>query len=224
MTHLSPLIETQDVHKSYGRLAVLRGVDLSVQPGEFVAITGRSGSGKSSLLHLIGGIDRNYHGTLRVFGKNLAALSDRTLSHLRNEHIGFVFQSFHLLDHLSCLENILLPNAFAKTPLPAQLAEQRALEALERVDLSDYASFRPIELSGGQKQRVAIARALFQKPQLLLCDEPTGNLDELTSRKIVDLFSQLNKDGITLLIVTHDPLVSARALRTLQLSDGRFAL
>lgn len=217
------LIETQDLHKSYGRLVVLHGVDLSINAGEFVAITGRSGSGKSSLLHLIGGIDRNYHGTIRVFGKNLASLSDRALSHFRNEHMGFVFQSFHLLDHLSCLENILLPNAFAQSPLSSALAEKRALEALERVDLSDYAGFRPIELSGGQKQRVAIARALFQKPKLLLCDEPTGNLDEVTSKKIVDLFAQLNQDGITMLIVTHDPLVASKAHRTLHLSDGRFS-
>lgn len=220
----SLVVEALDVHKSYGRLPVLNGVNMSIQTGEMLAITGRSGSGKSSLLHLIGGIDRSYQGAIRVFGKNFAALSDRELSHLRNEKMGFIFQAFHLLDHLSCRENVMLPNAFAQSPKSLSAARKQAEEALDRVDLLEYADFRPIELSGGQKQRVAIARALFQGPQLLLCDEPTGNLDEVTAQKIVDLFCKLNEDGLTLIIVTHDNLVASRADRTLHLAEGRIVL
>jgi putative ABC transport system ATP-binding protein len=182
---------------------------------------GRSGSGKSTLLHVLGGLDREYRGSVQLFGQELLRLSDQKLSLLRNAKIGFVFQSFHLLDHISCVENVLLPNAFAESPLPRRRAHEQAREALFRVGLSDRWQARPSELSGGQKQRVAIARALLFAPELLLCDEPTGNLDAHTGQQIIELFGRLNQDGLTLLLVTHELRVAQAARRILRLSDGQ---
>jgi putative ABC transport system ATP-binding protein len=196
---------------------LLRGVDLEVARGEFVAIEGQSGSGKSTLLHLAGGLDRGYEGTLRVLGEELRALDDAGLAALRNRNIGFVFQAFNLLPQLTALENVLLPEAFGEVPD----APARARAALERVGLLQKSSARPAQLSGGERQRVAIARALLTQPPLLLCDEPTGNLDAGTGEGIIDLFRELHRAGSTLLIVTHEVRVSRAATRVLLLRDGR---
>jgi putative ABC transport system ATP-binding protein len=167
---------------------------------------------------VLGGLDRSYRGTATVLGRDLARMGDRELSRLRSRDIGFVFQAFNLLDHLSVRENVMLPAFFADGP--SVQAERRADEVLERVGLSERAEARPFELSGGQKQRVAIARALHAGPRLLLADEPTGNLDSETGRQIIDLFVALSGAGLTLLLVTHEERVSQAARRVLHLEDG----
>ena len=220
------VIVAEDVHKRFGpaklESEVLRGASLRVEAGELLALVGRSGSGKSTLLSILGGLDREFTGRVTLFGEEITKLPDRALSRLRNSHIGFVFQAFHLLDHLSCLDNVLLPNAFAESPIEKSAAEARAKEALSRVGLEGRSNSRPAELSGGQRQRVAIARALFFRPQLLLCDEPTGNLDVETGQHIIELFAALNRDeGLTLVMVTHEPRVAAVASRILRLEAGR---
>ena len=220
------LITVSNLRKRFGDTEVLRGIDLTIQRGEMVALTGRSGSGKSTLLHIIGGLDyrqggQSYQGKVELMGRDLGQLTDAELSALRNRHIGFVFQAFHLLSHLSCLDNVLLPNAFAHEPLSKADAEQRAMLALTRVGLGDKRRSRPSELSGGQKQRVAIARALLFRPTLLLCDEPTGNLDDYTGQQIIDLFQELHRDGLTMVLVTHEPRVAQATTRRVQLQSGR---
>jgi putative ABC transport system ATP-binding protein len=196
---------------------LLRNVDLEVERGEFVAIEGQSGSGKSTLLHLLGGLDRDYEGEVHVLGRDLRGLDDAALSALRHAKIGFVFQSFNLLAALTALENVLLPDYFGDG-VPD--AHRRAREALDRVGLADKAKARPAALSGGEKQRVAIARALVAQPPLLLADEPTGNLDARTGEGVIQLFRDLHKDGMTLLIVTHEARVSHAAGRVVVLREG----
>jgi len=198
-------------------LELLRGVDLMVGRGEFVAVEGQSGSGKSTLLHLLGGLDRDFGGAARVLGCDVRAVTDAELAALRHTQIGFVFQSFNLLPALTALENVLLPDFFGDG-VPD--AERRAREALDRVGLSDKAGARPAALSGGERQRVAIARALLARPPLLLADEPTGNLDASTGEGVIDLFRQLHREGMTLLIVTHEARVSHAATRVLVLREG----
>ncbi|HET9625767.1 MAG TPA: ABC transporter ATP-binding protein [Kofleriaceae bacterium] len=217
-----PAIRLRDITKSYGvgaaKTAVLRGVSFDVEPGEFVALVGQSGSGKSTLLNIIGGLDEPDAGEVEVLGVDTQRASDAKRAGLRNHSIGFVFQAFNLLDHLSVLGNVILPAAFARD---AHNIEDRGREALRRVGLSDYAKRKPGELSGGQKQRVAIARALFNAPTLLLCDEPTGNLDSETGKEVIDFFRELNaKDGVTLVIVTHERRVSSVAKRVIAMRDG----
>jgi len=220
-------ILVKKLSKRYGTATgdpeVLRGVDLTVRRGEMLCLMGRSGSGKSTLLHIVGGLDREYEGSVSFFGEDFSRLSDQALANLRNQHIGFVFQAFHLLSHVSCLDNVLLPNAFSLSPLPQKEAKERARGALERVGLADKQKSRPGELSGGQKQRVAIARALFFHPQVLLCDEPTGNLDDVTGQQIIDLFSELHREGLTLVLVTHEPRVASATTRVVMLKNGRIA-
>jgi putative ABC transport system ATP-binding protein len=199
------------------QLELLRGIDLTVRRGEFVAVEGQSGSGKSTLLHLLGGLDRDFDGAARVLGCDLRAVTDAELAALRHTQIGFVFQSFNLLPALTALENVLLPDFFGDG-VPD--AERRALEALDRVGLSDKAGARPAGLSGGERQRTAIARALLARPPLLLADEPTGNLDASTGEGVIDLFRQLHREGMTLLIVTHEARVSHAASRVLVLREG----
>jgi putative ABC transport system ATP-binding protein len=218
-----PIVQLGDVRKAYGhgkgRQEVLRGVSLDIAAGELVAMVGQSGSGKSTLLNIIGGLDRPDAGTVRVDGRDLGSLDDRALARLRNERIGFVFQAFHLLDHLTCVENVALPASFGRGAV--RHGVDRALEALGRVGLAELAYRRPPELSGGQKQRVAIARALWSRPALLLCDEPTGNLDTKTGREVIEFFQELNRnDGTTLLIVTHEERVSKAAARVIRIVDG----
>jgi putative ABC transport system ATP-binding protein len=211
------------VTKSYGagaaKTQVLRGVSFDVDKGELIALVGQSGSGKSTLLNIIGGLDHPDEGEVEVLGVDTRSCSDTKRAQLRNESIGFIFQAFNLLDHLTARENVALPSYFADAPEPG--AARRAGEALERVGIGDKADARPSALSGGQKQRVAIARALYHQPKLLLCDEPTGNLDSDTGQQIIELFRALNKDGLTLVIVTHEERVSSVASRVLRLVDGR---
>jgi ABC-type lipoprotein export system ATPase subunit len=218
-----PVIRLRDVTKSYGsgaaKTQVLRGVSFEVAQGEFVALVGQSGSGKSTLLNVIGGLDHCDTGEIEVMGVDTTKATEPARAKLRNEKIGFVFQSFNLLDHLSCLGNVTLPASFAHA---AQEIEERGREALRRVGLSDYAHRKPGELSGGQKQRVAIARALFGAPTLLLCDEPTGSLDSATGHEVIEFFKQLNaKDNVTLVIVTHERRVSSVAKRVIAMRDGQ---
>ena len=218
----SPVVRLRDVTKSYGEGAaktqVLRGVSFDIDKGELIALVGQSGSGKSTLLNIIGGLDTADAGEVEVMGIDTRKASDAKLAHMRNQSIGFVFQAFNLLDHLTVLRNVTLPAAFAHD---GKDIEGRGQDALRRVGLSDFAGRYPGELSGGQKQRVAIARALFGSPSLLLCDEPTGNLDSETGKEVIDFFRELNaKDGVTLLIVTHERRISSVAKRVIAMRDG----
>jgi len=215
------VIRLDGVTKSYGAQAVLRDVSLAVEPGELLSLVGRSGSGKSTLLHIMGGLDRRYAGKATVLGHDLHALDDGRLARFRNREVGFVFQAFNLLDHLTARENVKLPAYFTDGDNAG--ADERAVAALERVGIGDKAESRPSALSGGQKQRVAIARALYHAPKLLLCDEPTGNLDSETGAQIIELFRTLNNQGLTLVIVTHEERVSSVASRVVRLADGRLA-
>ncbi len=217
-----PVIQLANVTKSYGegaaRNPVLRGVSLDVPPGELLALVGQSGSGKSTLLNIVGGLDKAEAGSIKVLGHDYARTSERELARMRNTSIGFVFQAFNLLDHLTCLGNVTLPASFDPA---ARNVDPRGREALDRVGLADFGLRRPSELSGGQKQRVAIARALFARPKLLLCDEPTGNLDSATGHEVIEFFRELNqKDGVTLVIVTHERRVSNVAQRVITMRDG----
>jgi putative ABC transport system ATP-binding protein len=219
----TPILETRDLRKRYGAGAGLRaaldGVSLRVDAGELVTVLGPSGSGKSTLLAILGGLDRDYHGTVALFGRDVATLGDRALAELRGARIGFVFQAFHLLGHLTVLDNVLAPSLFD----PAGVDRTpRALQLLERLGLRDRAADTPAELSGGQRQRVAIARALLLGPELLLCDEPTGNLDAETGAQTVELFRELHReDQLTIVAVTHEERLAQIATRTLSLRDGR---
>jgi putative ABC transport system ATP-binding protein len=218
------VIEARGLGKSY-RLAgrdvpVLRDLDLDVARGEFVAITGTSGSGKSTLLHILGALDRPGTGSYRFDGREMASLDDDERSRVRAHGIGFVFQGFHLLPQLTVLENVMLPFQYAAAP--AANARERAVAALERVQLAHRLDHRPSELSGGEMQRTAIARAMVVEPQLLLADEPTGNLDSATGAAILDTLMEMNAAGTTLVLVTHDRDVASRAPRRVALRDGRF--
>ncbi|MFN3198093.1 MAG: ABC transporter ATP-binding protein [Bradymonadia bacterium] len=218
------MIQLQNVSKRYKTAAqdefALRGVSLSIGEGELTAIVGTSGSGKTTLLNLIGGLDRSYEGVVSVGGQDLGKLSDKALAQFRNQHIGFVFQQFSLLDHRTVLENVLLPTHFAKGVDIGALTT-RARETLTDLGLGAKINERPSNLSGGQKQRVAIARALLFKPKLLLCDEPTGSLDTKTGQQIIDLFGTLNDEGYTVVIITHEARVSEAARRVVRIEDGQ---
>lgn len=220
------MISARALSRSYddgerGQVRVLDGVSLEVQAGEFVAVVGRSGSGKSTLLHVLGGLDTGFTGEVIVAGTALAGLSDVALSRFRNEQVGFVFQSFHLVHGLTARDNVALPAFFAGAPCGDP--EARALEALARVGLEGKASRLPSQLSGGERQRVAIARALFARPKVLLCDEPTGNLDAATSEEVVALFSELNRGGLTVVAVTHEERLRRAASRVLTLAEGKLS-
>ncbi|MDO9084124.1 MAG: ABC transporter ATP-binding protein [Humidesulfovibrio sp.] len=200
-------------------VVVLSDITLTIARGEFVALQGTSGSGKSTLLHLLGLLDRPTAGTYRLLGRDVSGLGDEELSQLRNMELGFVFQSFYLVPYATALENVLLPGMYSGRP-QAEL-RARALSLLDRVGLSDRVHFKPANLSGGQQQRVAMARALLNEPALILADEPTGQLDSATSQEIMRLFSQVNAEGCTIVLVTHDEAVAARAGRVIRLADGR---
>ncbi|PWU10733.1 MAG: ABC transporter [Verrucomicrobia bacterium] len=218
-----PLLSAKGVHKTYllGKrpLKVLRGVDLELQKGDFVALRGASGAGKSTLLHLLGGLDTPNQGEIRLAGRNLASLSRRELTRLRNREVGFIFQAYYLLPELDALENVCLPARMARTP--PERAEARGRELLERVGLKERVEHKPYELSGGEQQRVAIARALINNPDLILADEPTGNLDSHTGQDIIELLCALRQEKqTTLVMATHDANLAARAPRVLELVDG----
>jgi ABC-type lipoprotein export system ATPase subunit len=217
------LLSARNVHKTYllGRrtLEVLRGVDVELAPGDFLALRGASGAGKSTLLYLLGGLDTPNQGDVWLAGRNLANLSRRELARVRNEEIGFIFQAYYLLPELDALENVCLPARMARTP--AEVAAARGRELLGRVGLADRMEHKPYELSGGEQQRVAIARALINEPDLILADEPTGNLDSHTGEEIIDLLVALRAEKqTTLVMATHDPKVAARAPKVIELVDG----
>lgn len=217
------MIEVRKVNRRYGsgaaQQSVLKDVLLSIAEGEFVSIVGTSGSGKTTLLNIIGGLDRAWEGEVEVAGHAMGKLGDRALSALRNRKIGFVFQHFHLLEHMTCLENVMLPGFFGG--LQGEAAAQRAEETLRKVGLGHKLHERPSSLSGGQKQRVAIARALFNRPALILCDEPTGSLDRDTGLQILEIFRTLNEaEKMTLVIVTHEDHIAQMASRIIRLEDG----
>jgi putative ABC transport system ATP-binding protein len=217
------VVAARELTKVYGMVGrpveALRGVTLTVESGEHVAITGPSGCGKSTLLQLVGGIDTPTSGTVEILGTRLDALDDRALTRLRLERIGFVFQRFHLLPVFTAQENVELP--MAEAGLGRRERRERARELLHYVGLDQRADHRATQLSGGEMQRVAIARALANRPAIVLADEPTGELDLATGREILDLFQRLNADGTTLLVVTHDERLAAAAGRTVRLLDGR---
>jgi putative ABC transport system ATP-binding protein len=217
------VIRARELRKAYRdgavEVRVLNGLDLDVRAGEFVAVVGPSGSGKSTLLHLLGGLDVVYDGQVEVAGERLKELDDAALARFRNRQVGFVFQSFHLISNLTALQNVVLPAFFDAAAVTAA-QQKRAEEALAQVGMGDKKDRMPSQLSGGERQRVAIARALFSKPKLLLCDEPTGNLDETTGGEVTELFRQLHRDGLTILVVTHEDRMSIAAQRVLRLAGG----
>jgi ABC-type lipoprotein export system ATPase subunit len=218
------LIEARDVVKSYptgkSELTVLRGVNFRAGRGEFVAMRGASGAGKSTLLHLLGGLDRPNRGEIIFAGENVSRLSNPALAHLRNVKMGFVFQAYHLFPELNALENVCLPARMARVPMKEAAERGRAL--LARVGLGQRMDHRPTELSGGEQQRVAIARALINNPEVILADEPTGNLDSHTGDEIIELLLALRAERqTTLIIATHDAELAARAPRVIQMLDGQ---
>jgi putative ABC transport system ATP-binding protein len=220
----APIVELRDVTRSFPgppEVQALKQVNLAVSAGDYVAIVGPSGSGKSTMLNLLGLLDRPSVGEYHLFGELTAQLTETERATVRATTIGFVFQAFHLLPHRSVFDNVLLPMLYSGVPRAER--EARAHDALRRVGLSHRIDFSPGVLSGGERQRVAVARAVVSSPRLLLADEPTGNLDERTSGEVMELFEELNADGLTLVVITHDHAVARRARRTIRISDGRLS-
>ena len=218
-----PLIETRDLWKTYvmgdEEIHALRGVSISIERGEYVAIMGPSGSGKSTLMNLIGCLDTPSKGSYLLNEKEVAAMNDDELARIRNEEIGFVFQTFNLLPRATALHNVELPLVYAG--VSAKTRQERARQALDKVELTSHATHRPNELSGGQRQRVAIARALVNNPSILLADEPTGNLDSKTGTEIMGVFARLHETGNTIILVTHEPDIAGYAHRVISIRDGQ---
>jgi putative ABC transport system ATP-binding protein len=219
------LIETQDLWKTYimgsEEIHALRGVSLKIERGEYIAIMGPSGSGKSTLMNLIGCLDTPSKGSYLLNGKQVSKMNDDELAHIRNQEIGFVFQTFNLLPRATALHNVELPLVYAGVPAKERL--NRAQQALGRVELTDRMTHRPNQLSGGQRQRVAVARALVNNPSILLADEPTGNLDSKTGNEIMALFARLHELGNTIVLVTHEADIAANAHRVVHIRDGQIS-
>lgn len=216
-----PVVELVDVERVFPGTPPVRAlvdVNLVIEEGEYVSIAGPSGSGKSTLLNLLGLLDRPTNGTYLLDGIDTSELNDRQRAAVRGHRIGFVFQAFHLMNHRSVLDNVVVGQIYNRIPRADR--RQRAINALERVGLGHRIDFLPDRLSGGERQRVAIARAIAHSPSLLLCDEPTGNLDSVTTDSIMTLFEDLHRDGLTLVVITHDKTVSARSPRTVSIIDG----
>ena len=217
-----PLLQMERIFKQYnqGELEVmaLKGIDLTVEEGEFVSIMGTSGSGKSTMMNILGCLDRPTEGSYLLEGQDVSRFDDNALAEVRNKKIGFVFQSFNLLPKLSALENVELPMVYAGIDRPTRV--KRAMDALEKVGLSARVHHKPNELSGGQRQRVAIARALVNHPAILMADEPTGNLDSKSTFEIMGIFQQLNDEGATVVMVTHEPDVAQYTKRIVVFKDG----
>ncbi|MEY8391318.1 ABC transporter ATP-binding protein [Lachnospiraceae bacterium] len=216
------ILDLQNIYKDYQQdklvVPVLKDVSLQVEEGEYVAVMGPSGSGKTTLMNIIGCLDRPTSGTYLLAGEDVKQCRDREMSDLRLRSIGFVFQSFQLLSRQSALENVALPLSYAGVKKKER--RERATQALERVGLGDRVNFKPTQLSGGQKQRVAIARAMVNNPKILLADEPTGALDSKSGEQIMELFSQLNEEGVTIVMITHDSNIAAKAKRIVHIIDG----
>lgn len=217
--------DLQDISKIYGagatEVRAVNGLSLTVYQGDYLAVMGASGSGKSTAMNILGCLDRSTSGSYWLQGQEVNSLSDDDLATLRNRYLGFVFQQFHLLSNLSALENVELPMIYAKVPVEER--KQRAAAALKRVGLGDRLKNKPNQLSGGQQQRVAIARAIINQPALLLADEPTGALDSDTTREVLAIFDQLNQEGMTVVLVTHEHDVADRAQKVLLFRDGCIA-
>jgi len=214
-----PVLELVNVVKTYGDVSVLHGIGLRVDAGELVAVVGPSGSGKSTLLHIMGTLERPTSGVVRINGVDAAGLGDRQVADVRARDIGFVFQQFFLAAHATALENVADGMLYAG--VPARVRRAKAAEALERVGLSHRAHYKPAKMSGGERQRVAIARALVGRPAIVLADEPTGNLDSATGAGVVDLLHELNDDGATIIVITHDNDLAGKLPRQVQVLDGR---
>jgi putative ABC transport system ATP-binding protein len=216
------ILKLQNIYKDYQQeklvVPVLKNISLLVEEGEYVAVMGPSGSGKTTLMNIIGCLDKATSGTYELDGEDISRLKDKELSDLRLKSIGFVFQSFHLMPRETALENVALPLSYAGVRKKER--KQRAAQALERVGLGERLQFRPTQLSGGQKQRVAIARAMVNNPRILLADEPTGALDSKSGEQIMELFAKLNEEGVTVVMITHDPKIAARAKRVIRIIDG----
>ena len=220
------LLEAENIHKSYKQAAtaleVLKGVDLKIKKGEIISVVGPSGVGKSTLLHICGGLDAPDQGLVILDGEDIYQLKDEERAKLRNHKIGFVFQFYYLLQELTALENVTLPMMIQKDAREIKRFDSKGMALLKKVGLKDRAQHKPYQLSGGEQQRVAIARALINEPKIILCDEPTGNLDSATGKQIIDLLVGLNKENNqTLVIVTHDEQIAQRSHRTIQMRDGQ---
>ena len=218
------LIEINDIYKIYNEgkeseVRALDGVSLTIDRGEFVAIVGQSGSGKSTMMNVLGCLDIPTYGTYLLEGTEVTDLNDRQLARIRNREIGFIFQGYNLIQELDALENVMLPLIYQG--LPVWEREDRAMEALEKVNMADRAHHKPSEMSGGQQQRVAIARAIATRPPIIMADEPTGALDSKTGQHVLEILHQLNAEGTTIILITHDNSIAATARRMVRLADGK---
>ncbi|MFP3156073.1 ABC transporter ATP-binding protein [Lachnospiraceae bacterium ZAX-1] len=213
---MANLLELKDISKIYGSVKALQNIDLTVKQGEWLAIMGPSGSGKSTMMNIIGCMDKPSNGSVILDGMNISKENARSLTNIRRDKIGLIFQQFHLINYLTALENVMVSQYYHSMP-----DEKEALAALERVGLRERAKHLPNQLSGGEQQRVCIARALINYPMLILADEPTGNLDEANEGVVLDILKQLHNEGSTIIVVTHDPEVAEEAQRTVVLEHGR---